>query len=94
MDALLGKSNKGREELIIEAESRTALRKGSWAMIPPSLGTWIENPLNIELGFSHEFQLYNLDKDIGQQDNLAKREPEMLKKLNDDFEKIRWVDSN
>src|SRR5690606_24434686 len=35
LDVLLGKSEKGREELVIEATSRTALRKGEWVMIPP-----------------------------------------------------------
>jgi arylsulfatase A-like enzyme len=35
LDVLLGKSQQGREELILEASSRTALRKGDWVMIPP-----------------------------------------------------------
>src|SRR5690606_11411347 len=36
--ALLGDSDQGRTELILEATSRTALRKGDWVMIPPYNG--------------------------------------------------------
>lgn len=35
LDAFLGKSEEGRDELVLEATTRTAFRKGDWTMIPP-----------------------------------------------------------
>jgi arylsulfatase A-like enzyme len=89
LDVLLGKSNVGREEMILEATSRTALRKGDWVMIPPYKGPAVQNQVNIELGNSSEFQLYNLKDDIGQQNNLAKTNPEKLQEMISDFNRIR-----
>jgi arylsulfatase A-like enzyme len=89
LDVFLGKSNQGREELIIEATSRTALRKGDWAMIPPYNGPELNKMVNIELGNSNEFLLYNLNDDIGQQENLAQSEPEKLQEMIETFKKIR-----
>ncbi|MFD2203731.1 sulfatase family protein [Shivajiella indica] len=89
LSELLGKTQDGREELIIEATSRTALRYGDYVMIPPYDGPAIQNQVNIELGNDKEFQLYNLKNDIGQNNNLAASEPELLEKLKKRFEEIR-----
>jgi len=89
LDVLMGKSDIGRKSLILEASSRTALRKGDWIMIPPYNGPAIAKEVNIELGNSKEFQLYNLKEDIGQQNNLAKSNPEKLKEMVDAFVDIR-----
>ncbi len=89
LDVFLGKSNRGREELITEAATRTALRKGNWAMIPPYKGPAKNENVNIELGNSPEFQLYNLDDDIGEQENLAKSHPEKLKEMIEIFQNLR-----
>lgn len=86
---MLGKSQQGREELILEASSRTALRKGDWVLIPPYKGPAVQTHVNIELGNSKEFQLYNLKEDIGQQNNLAKSESEKLQEMIKAFETIR-----
>jgi hypothetical protein len=85
----LGKSKNGRSELILEASSRTALRQGDWLMIPPYKGPAVQKAVNIELGNSPEFQLYNLKDEIGQQNNLAKKEPKKLKEMINTFEKLR-----
>ena len=89
LDVLLGKSGNGRDALILEATSRTALRQGNWIMIPPYKGPAVQKSVNIELGNSPEFQLYNLGDEIGQQDNLAKKEPEKLREMIETFEKLR-----
>jgi arylsulfatase A-like enzyme len=89
LDVLLGKSQDGREELVMEATSRTALQKGEWIMIPPYEGPAVNKNVNIELGNSHEFQLYNLSKDLGEQNNLAKQNPEKLREMVETFERIR-----
>ncbi len=89
LDALLGTSAQGRESLIIEATTKTALRKGDWIMIPHYNGPALAKEVNIELGNSGEYQLYNLKEDIGQENNLAKANPEKLKEMLDAFIAIR-----
>jgi arylsulfatase A-like enzyme len=89
MDVLLGNSKMGRDNLILEASSRTAMRKGDWIMIPPYNGPKVSKNVNIELGNSDQFQLYNIKEDPGQQDNLAISEQERLKKMVEEFIGIR-----
>ncbi len=91
-DVLLGESTEGREVLVLEATSRTALRKGNWIMIPPYKGPAVNKWVNIELGNSREFQLYNLEDDLGQQTNLAEENPEKLKEMITVFEEIRGTE--
>ena len=89
MDVLMGKSANGRESLVLEATSRTALRQGDWLMIPPYNGPAVNNQVNIELGNSKEFQLYNLNDDLGQQNNLAESNSEKLEEMKETFVAIR-----
>lgn len=89
LDVFMGKSQDGRDELILEATSRTALRKGNWIMIPPYKGPAVNNQVNIELGNSPDFLLYNVESDLGQQENLAEENPKKLKTMVKTFEKIR-----
>lgn len=92
LDVFLGKSEQGREELVIEATTRTAFRKGDWIMIPPYEGPAVEEQVNIELGNSSEYQLYNLKDDKGQQNNLAVSNPGMLNEMLEEFTAIRGND--
>ena len=89
LDLLMGKSDQGRDELVIEATSRTAFKKGDWVMIPPYKGPAVNEKVQIELGNDSSFQLYNLSQDIGQQNNLADSQPEKLKEMLTAFEAIR-----
>jgi arylsulfatase A-like enzyme len=89
LDVFLGKSKKGRSNLIIEANTKTAFRQGDWVMIPPYAGDPILAEVNIEVGNSSDFQLYNLKQDIGQKSNLALSHPDILNKMKKDFEKLR-----
>ena len=89
LDLFLGNSQQGRDELILEATSRTAFRKGSWAMIPPYPGPAVSRSVNLELGNADKYQLYNLEEDLGQQNNLAETNPEKLKEMIDLFKEIR-----
>ena len=76
LDLLLGKSVKGRSDIILEATSRTAYRQGDWVLIPPYPGPKMFLTKGIETGNGEEFQLYNLEKDASQQNNLAETMPE------------------
>jgi len=89
LNVLLGKSKKGRESLITEANTKTAFRKRNWLMIPPYSGDTILEEVNIEIGCSNEYQLYNLKDDVGERQNLAKKYPEKLKKMLKEFESVR-----
>ncbi|CAM4257965.1 sulfatase family protein [Zobellia nedashkovskayae] len=89
LDTFLGKTDKGRTELVLEAGSRTALRNGDWAMIPPYKGAAVNTQVNIELGNDSEYQLYNVKEDLSQTKNVAKENPEKLQELIADYEAIR-----
>ncbi|QRM89504.1 sulfatase-like hydrolase/transferase [Lacinutrix sp. WUR7] len=89
LSVLMGESKIGRENLIIEATGKTALRHGDWLMIPPYKGKNFREKVGIEVGNLPEFQLYNLKEDAGQQNNLAKSNPEKLEELLQIFESLR-----
>ena len=61
-------------------------------MIPPYGGDSVLEEVNIELGNSDEYQLYNLKEDISQKNNLAKSQSGLLKAMVKDFELIRGKD--
>ena len=66
MDLLMGKSDQGRDELVVEATSRTAFQKRRLGNDPPYKGPSVNEKVQIELGNYSDFQLYNLPEDIGQ----------------------------
>jgi arylsulfatase A-like enzyme len=92
MDLILGKTTVGRKELILEATTKTAFRSGDYVMIPPYKGAEFNMSVNIEVGNTPNFQLYNLTKDPGQKQNLAKENPEKLDSMITAFEAIRGKD--
>jgi len=94
LDVFLGKSEKGREHHILEATTRTALRKGNWVLIPPYDGPALNKNVNIELGNDPEFQLYNIDTDLAQQNNLASDMPDKLEEMKTLFASIRGSEFN
>lgn len=92
LSVFMGESKEGRDELVLEATTRTAFRQGDWIMIPPYKGPAKNNRVNIELGNATDFQLYHLAEDLGQQNNLATAKPEKLAEMVAAFEKIRGAD--
>jgi arylsulfatase A-like enzyme len=92
LELLMGQSDEGRNEMVIEATSRTAFKKGDWVMIPPYEGPALNDKVQIELGNNINFQLYNLAEDVGQQNNLALLNPEKLQEMLRSFEAIRGKD--
>ncbi len=89
LKVFMGEKDQGRSELIIEATGRTALRKGDWVLIPPYEGPAISKNVNIEIGNAPDYQLYNLNEDLGEQDNLAASQPDKLKEMIACYEAIR-----
>ena len=92
LELLMGQSNYGRKEMVIEATSRTAFKRGDWVMIPPYEGFAVNDKVKIELGNDPEFQLYNLSNDVGQQNNLALQNPKKLQEMLLAFEAVRGKD--
>ncbi len=81
MSVLMGESEEGRDNLVIEATSRTAYRKGDWMMIPPYHQQPVLKNVNIELGNDTLYQLYNLVEDISETTNLASSNSDKLEEL-------------
>ena len=78
---LLGQSERGRANLVLEASGRLALRAGRWLYIPPYPGKPLNAEVNIETGLSPAPQLYDLTRDPGQRHNLATTDPARLAEL-------------
>jgi arylsulfatase A-like enzyme len=92
LQVLTGKSAEGREQLILQATGRTALRQGDWVLIPPYPGPAIAANVNIELGNSPDYQLYNLHDDLGEQENLAGSLPRKLEEMIKSYEAIMGME--
>ena len=90
LNSFLGKSEKGRDQLVLEASGKIFLRKGNWVMIPPYEGPkivnqWVKN----ETANSQDFQLYNLSDDLEQLRNLASDYPEKVQEMIKSMKEIK-----
>ena len=90
LDALLGQSDEGRAEIVLEGiQARTVLRQGDWVFIPPHQGPPVNTNVNIETGNSSVPQLYYLADDIGQIENVASVYPDVAERMADRLREIR-----
>lgn len=80
LPALLGKDSKGRE-YIIEKAGSISLYDGEWKYIVPSNGYAYNSLTNIELGNNKQPQLYNLNIDLGEQENVAEQHPDIVERM-------------
>lgn len=85
--ALLGKSQKGRRELVLEASGRLAYRTGTYVFIPAYQGNAVQKEVNIELGVSPTAQLYDLRNDPAQKNNLAANSGKLLTRMKQAMQK-------
>lgn len=86
-NVLLGQSQEGRSEIILEGLSKLIYRQGNMVMIPPYEGpAMIPWGPKIESGNSNVYQLYNLEQDPGQVMNLADGMPDELEEMKRQFE--------
>jgi arylsulfatase A-like enzyme len=89
LSALLGESDKGRDTMVEESWT-LSLRQGKWKYIKPGVEpSWIEDKKNIDGGGSLNPQLFNLEKDIGEEENVAEQHPKKVKKMKTLLEKIQ-----
>jgi arylsulfatase A-like enzyme len=85
---LIGESEIGRTSLV-EQGGTLAILWNEWKYIEPTNGQAILKPMNIESGYSVNPQLYNLKEDIGEMNNLAEKNPVIVKKLTDMLKAVR-----
>jgi len=88
LDALLGKTQKGRDHLV-EHANVLSLIKGDFKYIEPGKGPKINKNTNTELGIDPQPQLFNLKSDLGEKNNIASEHPEIVKELATLLRKIR-----
>lgn len=80
LPTLLGTDKKGRS-YIIEKAGSISIYDGRWKYIAPSNGYAYSQLTNIELGNNSQPQLYDLDNDLGEQNNVSKDYPEIVERL-------------
>jgi arylsulfatase A-like enzyme len=82
LNVLLGKSETGRNSLIVQGMSEgLAIIKENWKYIAPSNGSQLMKDKNIETGNNKLPQLYNLNIDKAERKNLAGEYPEKVQEL-------------
>jgi arylsulfatase A-like enzyme len=88
LQALLGKSNSGRVELVEQAGG-LSLRQGRWKYIEPSNRPKMNLDTNTELGNDTAAQLYDLAADRGEARNIASEDPARVEAMAARLQKIR-----
>ncbi|AKC83378.1 arylsulfatase [Verrucomicrobia bacterium IMCC26134] len=89
-DAILGKTDRGRDSLVTEGiGSNTLVREANWVFIPPYPGGPFVTNKAVESGTAPEPQLYDLSADVGQRVNLAAAHPERVRAMGALLEAIR-----
>jgi arylsulfatase A-like enzyme len=77
----MGESDNGVDYLLQGFKAQKALRYKNWKYIPGRRKT------------GDEEQLYNLDQDVGEQNNLIEQNPEMAQHMRDMLKKILQAES-
>lgn len=88
LPALLGKSPKGRRQLVEDADVLSFV-DGDWKLIQASNLPRMNTNTNTELGNAPAPQLYNLARDPGERDDLAGREPKRVAAMMQQLNQIR-----
>ncbi|PRZ25199.1 sulfatase family protein [Flavobacterium granuli] len=89
LDALLGKTSKGRTVLIEQGTTSLAILKDNWKYIEPNNRAAMNVLTNTELGNNPQPQLYDLNKDLGERENLANQYPKLVNELAELLQKIK-----
>jgi arylsulfatase A-like enzyme len=78
----------GRDHLI-EHASVLSLRQAFWKLIEPGNGPGVLANTNTETGQARETQLYNLDGDLSETNNVAAQNPDRVQQMHGLLEAIR-----
>ena len=85
LSTFLGKRQRGRESMVVEAAGRLAFRSGRYALIPPYKGPK-RNVTDNELGNVDDYTLYDLHADPSQATDITATHPRLLRKLKKQFQ--------
>jgi arylsulfatase A-like enzyme len=86
----LNKSPKARAHVIEQSINNTlSIIVGAWKYIEPSNGAAVNQNTNTELGNLKVPQLYHLNTDPGEKNNMAEQKPDIVKELKELLEKIK-----
>ncbi|MDG1709308.1 MAG: arylsulfatase [Emcibacteraceae bacterium] len=94
-DAYLGKDKIGRDTMIEESVVNISLRKGNWKYIVPTSqeritrAEWVSTDKNIEGGFIIKPQLYNLEADPSEQNDLSHEKPLRAREMQTIIEELK-----
>ncbi|RPJ52401.1 MAG: arylsulfatase, partial [Acidobacteria bacterium] len=88
LSALLGDSATGRDHLI-EHSGILSLIRGKWKYIEPSSGDKYKSNTDTETGRDTVPQLYDLEADIGEKNNVATQHPDIVQEMEALLKKIR-----
>ena len=86
LPAMLGKEQKVHDYLyweFLEQGGKQAVRKGDWKAVR----------LNVRKNPGNPIELYNLSSDTGEENNIADKNPEIVKMMGDIMEKARFEDT-
>jgi arylsulfatase A-like enzyme len=87
--SFLNKANKSREYVIEQSLNNTlSIIVGEWKYIEASNGSAINKNTNTELGNLKTAQLYNLENDPREKNNVSEKNTEKLKELKELLEKV------
>jgi arylsulfatase A len=87
-DAITGRSSKGRTSFV-EQGGALAIIKDQWKYIEPNDGPLLLTEVNIESGNDSKAQLYDLENDPGEKQNVASKYPDIVKELSSALQKIK-----
>jgi arylsulfatase A-like enzyme len=89
-DVLLGQTEDGRHYVVEHAASGTlSIISEGWKYIEPSNAPRYNKNTNIELGNDTVPQLYHLEENIGERQNLARKMPEKTAEMAELMEAVR-----
>ena len=88
LDALLGKTKQGRNMLVEQGGPLSVIKDG-WKYISPSKDEAYFKLTGIESGNAPTAQLYNLEVDMGEKNNLAEKYPGKVKEMAALLERIK-----
>lgn len=86
--AWTGKDAKGRKH-VVQSAGALSYREGVWKYIVPSNGAAYAPLTHTELGNNKQPQLYRLDRDPAEKQNLAPENPKKLQQLQQNLDRIR-----
>ena len=92
LGAWLGRTGRGRDQLLEESVGALSLRRGNWKYISPFSGedtlAWVAEDKDIEGGFEPQPQLYDLNRDPGEKTNVAAENAALVVEMQAEMDRI------